>query len=118
MKGDVKRKCFPADGPSRRNSVMTASPASVARVLMFRFDTSRSGSSPPQGSVGSELKSGAVDEPTIVLFEPSKANAFPGRARGDRVRVGLLATAMDHPPRGSSPSSLRSEPDADDDLFE
>ena len=104
-----QEKMLPRRRAAMANSVMTASPVSVARVWMFpvrqlsnRFITTST-------LISETEKRRGRWGPTRVLFEPRRANAFPGHARGDRVRMDLLASAMDHPPRGSSPSSLRSE---------
>jgi hypothetical protein len=55
-----QEKILPADRTPWPNSVMAASPASVARVLIARFDNSSIGSSTASTSVR-KLKSGAVD---------------------------------------------------------
>ena len=44
--------------------------------------------------------------PTMVLFESPGTMAFPGRARGDRVKLGSSIVVVDQTPRGSSPSTL------------
>src|SRR6516162_7730954 len=53
-----------------------------------------------------EKRSGGQWSPTTVLFESQWTTAFPGRARGDRVSLGLSAKAVGHRLNGSSPSTL------------
>ena len=106
MKGAVKRNTSAPTGCLDKERIVTASPASVETVCGSGFQTDSIVRHNVASSSETEKRHGGDNLPTTVLFEPQRAIAFPGRARGDRVKIGSSAVAVDQSPRGSSPSTL------------
>lgn len=95
MKGDVKRKTFPATGRADRKGIVAASPSSVGDEIWIRLPEIRLLITPQCGL--QKLKSErAVLLPTIVLSEPQGLLLFQVVRGGIEFRLGLRHVAVVH----------------------